>query len=788
MLVRERSQNAIATTRCFPYQWRMTPTTTPARTRLAMAVLCAAWLGVAMWARGAQAVDDAPFGLDHRVPLTTSRVVGSPDPPLPYRAVRAFPKLSFTRSLYVAIEPGSDRLLIVEQAGKIIAFKNDPAAEQTELFHSLTNHDFYSLRFHPDYARNRQVFIFANGPNSAKRKQNRILRYTVTTDSPRRVDPASENLILAYDSNGHNGGEMDFGKDGMLYISSGDGTSDSDGDNTGQDIRDLNSGVIRIDVDHPEPGKTYAIPKDNPFWHIPDARHELWAYGFRNPWRLSFDRKTGDLWVGDIGQDLWEMIEVVQRGANYGWSIKEGSHPFHPLRQRGPTPISPPTIEHSHAEARSITGGIVYYGSRLPELRGAYIYGDYGTGKIWGARYSRGKVTWHRELGVTPYQILAFAEGQHGELFFVDFGGALYELEPAPPEKVKTMFPRKLSETGLFASVKGHVVQPALIPYSVNAQLWSDGAHKERFMAVPGLEQIGFSESGAWQFPERTVLVKTFSLDLEAGRIETRQRIETRLLVLQQKEWVGYTYAWNQEQTEATLIESRGLDRDFIIKDAAAPGGRRKQTWHYPSRAECMVCHSRAAGFVLGLSTPQLNRAHDYGGVTDNQLRTYEHLGLLKVKVPPPKLKSGEPKPPDGFTNALPERPDKLLAMVDPGDAAASLDLRARSYLHANCSHCHVEAGGGNAAFSISFTTKRDAVKLIGIAPLHDKFGNPDALLVAPGQPEQSLLVNRVERLGPGRMPPLASSLVDEAAAKLLREWILHLKPDDKTKSERKPP
>ena len=743
------------------------------------AVLGAAWVGAA-----APAEDNAPFGLDRRLPLTTSRVVGSPEPPLPYRAVRAFPKLSFNHSLYITTEPGSDRVLVVEQAGKVHAFKNDPAVATTDVFHSLTNHDFYSLRFHPDFARNNQVFVFANGPNSEKRKQNRILRYNVTAGSLRRVDPASEKLILSYDSNGHNGGEMDFGKDGMLYISSGDGTSDSDGDNTGQDIRDLNSGVIRIDVDHPAPGQTYAIPKDNPFWHIADAKHELWAYGFRNPWRLSFDRVTGDLWVGDIGQDLWEMIEVVQRGANYGWSVKEGSHPFHPLRQPGPTPISPPTIEHPHAEARSITGGIVYYGSRFPNLRGAYIYGDYGTGKIWGARYVKGRITWHRELADTPYQILGFAEGQNGEIFFVDYAGSAYELEPTPPAKITTKFPRKLSETGLFVSVKGHVVQPALIPFSVNAPLWSDGAHKERFMALPELTQIGFTESGAWQFPEAAVLVKTFSLDLEAGRPETRQRVETRLLVIQQNEWVGYTYAWNREQTDATLVQSGGTDRDYMIKDTGAPGGQRKQTWHFPSRAECMVCHSRAAGFVLGPHTAQMNKLHDYGGVTDNQLRTLEHIGVFKNKQGAPKAKDGEPKPAERFTTTLPKRPDKMPGLANPYDESADLNARARAYLHSNCAHCHVDAGGGNAAFNIHFNAKNDAMKLIGVAPLHDKFGNPDALLVAPGHPEQSLLVERVARLGPGRMPPLASTIVDEPAVKLLREWILNMRPDEKAKGQ----
>src|SRR5262249_46426556 len=149
------------------------------------------------------------------------------------------------------------------------------------------------------------------------------------------------------------------------------------------------------------------------------------------------------------------------------------------------------------------------------------------------------------------------------------------------------------------------VVQPALIPYSVNSPLWSDEAFKERFLALLGLGQIDFSEDGAWRFPEGTVLVKTFSLEREAGRPDTRQRIETRFLTFQQGEWYGYSYAWNEAQTDADLVEVGGRDRTLLIKDAKAPGGERRQTWHYPSRSECMVCHSRAASFVLGLNTLQ---------------------------------------------------------------------------------------------------------------------------------------------------------------------------------------
>src|SRR6185295_19287409 len=178
------------------------------------------------------------------------------------------------------------------------------------------------------------------------------------------------------------------------------------------------------------------------------------------------------LWVGDIGQDLWEMIEVVHKGDNYGWSRFEGGHPFRPLRPEGPTPVTPAAIVHPHSEARSITGGIVYAGAKFKELQGAYLYGDYGTGKIWGARYKDGKVAWNRELADTPYQMLAFAQDRDGEIYIVDYAGQLYQLEATPTDRPRPEFPRTLSASGVFTSPRGYQVDPGLVPYSVNAPLW----------------------------------------------------------------------------------------------------------------------------------------------------------------------------------------------------------------------------------------------------------------------------------------------------------------------------
>ena len=799
---------------------RLQPHTTPPALRPGVFLLCIP-LGLLVLlatvrldsAREDRNGSNALQQLKSRWKSVPSRVAGAPDPPPPYRVVRAFPKLSLTNPVVVVKEPGSRSLWFIDQDPKkaeprLCRTTGDSADGAYEILHHFGKSLAYSIAFHPAFKENGHLFIGSNDRVAAGGKRVRITRYRVDPKPPHRFHSESAEVIIEWESNGHDGAAIAFSPEGLMYVTSGDGTSDSDTNLKGQGLDHLLSKVLRIDLARPDPGRLYSVPPDNPFAAMEGARPETWAYGFRNPWRMSVDPRTGHLWVGNNGQDLWEQVYLVERGANYGWSVYEGSHIFYANRELGPTPVSKPLLEHPHSEARSMTGGLVYYGSRFPELWGAYIYGDYSTGKIWGARVEGRELVWHRELANTPLAIVAFEVDGDGNLLVLDYRdqerGGLYSLEVNDAPDSSGRFPRRLSQTGLFASVAGHRLAPGMIPYSVNAPLWSDGAFKERSLYLPpaggqdeGRSQgapAGMTTGVGWSFPDRTVLVKSFGFDSESGGGGERRWIETRLLTRQQGEWVGYSYAWNRAQTEAHLVGSEGRDASFEV--SLGKGGKRRLDWRFPSRSECMVCHSRAANFVLGLSTPQMNKPHDYGGVTANQLEVLHYLGVLKpVWSDEDKQSLRKQLQKSGINRyLLDSRVEEITAagsgqavlpadlpfqwseafprLVDPYDPRAPLQARARAYLHANCAQCHVQAGGGNSQISLEFSKSLEDMKMLDLEPLHHRFDIPDARLVAPGDPARSVLLHRMATRGRGKMPQLATSLVDRQAVELIREWI----------------
>ena len=377
----------------------------------------------------------------------------------------AFKGLRFDRPVVMAYpDDGSNLLFVVEQhQAKIWGFPNDPNASDGQKFLFLQlpdpiNRDneegLLGLAFHPKYKENGKFYVYYSAAGDPRGRRSVVSQFdTVVNENKVRVaDPRSEKRIWISDIDpysNHNGGCITFGPDGYLYISLGDSGAADDPLTTGQNPKDWFGSILRIDVDNPAEGKLYGIPKDNP--KLRDAKYANWApevycIGLRNVWKFTFDRKTGDLWAGDVGQNLWEIVHLIKNGGNYGWSVREGFHAFKPRNKVDKAAkISPPIAEYPHSpgqpptrrrdDGKSITGGYVYRGKALPELEGVYVYGDFDTGRIWGLREKGGKAAVNGELvdlrKSGKLNIAAFGEDAAGELYILAFDGRIHRLVPA---------------------------------------------------------------------------------------------------------------------------------------------------------------------------------------------------------------------------------------------------------------------------------------------------------------------------------------------------------------------
>jgi uncharacterized repeat protein (TIGR03806 family) len=700
----------------------------------------------------------APFGLDQRVPVASLAFPLAVPEEGSARFVDAFPALpAFEAPVLATHAPsGEDRIFVVERRGRVRVVRNDRAATEAPVFLDITSrvtdagHEegLLGLAFHPDHGTNGLFYVLyaEAGPTPCKTV---IARYAATSD-PDVADPASEVRLLTLSPpfRDHNGGTLAFGPDGFLYVSVGDGGSGGDPYDLAQDVGSPFGKVLRIDVDRTEGALPYAIPPDNPFaTGTGGARREIYAWGLRNPWRMSFDRLTGTLWCGDVGQAEREEVSVLRKGGNYGWNAKEGTRTYDPGAAVG-GPFEPPVHEYV-SDSNAVIGGHVYRGAAVPALAGAYVYGDHAAGTVW-ALTSDGTTATSNVVLDRVEGLSSFGEDRAGEILACGvFDGRVRRMEANEGGGEPPAFPALLSETGLFADVATLRPAPGLVPYDVNAPLWSDGALKDRMLALPGLERIGWSRDGPWTFPTGTVLAKTFRLPLVEGDPASAVRVETRVLLRGAGGWEGFVYRWREDETDADLI----AEAEERVLSVATPGGTAARTWRFPSRAECFQCHTEAAGRVLGLTTRQLRRTFDYGpygGVPDDQLRTWEHLGLFDRALP--------------ATASLPAHPD-------PSDESLPVAPRARAYLETNCSVCH-RAGGTSPAMDLRSTVATSAMGVVGVAPQAGDLGVAGALLVTPGDRARSVLWLRLREPGAHRMPPLATSVVDEAGSDLVGRWI----------------
>lgn len=335
---------------------------------------------------------------------------------------------------------GTARIFIVEQAGivKLVeptGVQKTPYLDIEKQVHSGGECGLLSIAFHPDFATNGRLFAnFTN--NDDKQLKTIIAEFRVTDPKAKQVDSTTGRVILTIDQPyaNHNGGQIAFGPDGMLYIGMGDGGSANDPRGHGQNPRSLLGKMLRIDV---TPRKGYAVPKDNPYVNDRRFAPEIWALGLRNPWRFSFNGKTGECYTGDVGQNAFEEIDLLVAGGNYGWNKREGFHKFD--GGRSSSEFIDPLAEYGRDKGLSVTGGYVYRGREYPELQGVYIYADYGTGRFWGLKQTKGKVTLNAEFDVTiarrnqpalnRVQPASFGEDSAGELYVCDHNGVVYRLQ-----------------------------------------------------------------------------------------------------------------------------------------------------------------------------------------------------------------------------------------------------------------------------------------------------------------------------------------------------------------------
>ncbi len=717
-------------------------------------------------------------------------------PTFGYSVVNAFTGLNFGQPVSFATPPGEmNRLFVVNQAGTILVITN-LASPNLTTFMDLSAQVFNSgesgllgLAFHPGYATNRYFFVFYSATSPLRQ---RLSRFQTDAANPNSASTNSELLLISQvdPASNHNGADVHFGPDGLLYVSLGDGGVQNDGSRNSQIITsNFFSAIMRLDVDEPFRASSimpnphaantntgpinYRIPIDNPFIGFTNfdgrtinsnqVHTEFYAVGFRNPWRFSFDPATGWLYCGDVGQDTWEEVNVITKGGNYGWAYREATHPGPRATNTVVGPLIDPIQEYVHIsqpgdanyKGNAVIGGVVYRGARFPQLYGWYVFGDNSSANIWMLRYDG--------TNTVPFQRIASRSGvsafgtdpSNGDVLMADVsGGGIYRLIYDTNSASGASIPPTLAETGAFTNLTTLTNQTqalgasaGMLPYDINVHFWSDNALKSRWFLTATNLKMGFSSGRNWTFPSGAAWVKHFDLELTNGVPSSARRLETRFLIKNTNGIYGVTYRW-ASLTNAVLVPESGFDEPISIDDGG--GITRTQVWHYPSRTECTICHSPVGGFALGFTTEQLNRDYGYVGGVSNQLAFFSAAGMFSNSV--------------GSLNVH-------RALAPASDESSSLEWRVRSYLAANCAQCHQPGGAALGSWVANINYVTGAAGLIN-GPLNNNFGNTNARVIAPGSLGNSMIHSRLSVRGATQMPPLASSVLDTQAISLLSRWI----------------
>jgi uncharacterized repeat protein (TIGR03806 family) len=651
----------------------------------------------------------------------------------------------------------SSRWFVIEQDGFVLTFPNDAGVSSAQLFvdieesvnSSCGDCGLLGMAFHPDFPATPRVYLsFTSNAGFTTH-----ISEFMSPDGGLSLDPNSEREIITVDQTqlGHYGGHMAFGPDGLLYIGIGDGGGISDlhgATGNGQNLTTLLGKVLRIDIDRGGGGRgsgDYRIPEDNPFegnercgdGGTNDEEEncpEIYAWGFRNPSRWSFDRQTGDLWLGDRGQSAFEEVDRVALGGNYGWRCSEGTLNTG-LPCGSDTNLLLPVAQYGRGEGDAITGGYVYRGAAVPALGGRYVFADLGSGRIWHiANDTAPTLTVTAAMALnTSFNISAIGEGNDGELYAVSYGdGVLYRIVGSGGSGAPVA--TELSATGCIGA-DATLPSSGLIPYQPSAPYWSDGAVGERWIGLPDGQSISVNADNDWGFPNGSVLRQ----DLRLGS----RLVETRLLMRHPDGvWAGYSYEWNAAQTDATLV---------VGGKQVTIGG---QAWIFPSEGQCLACHTSVAGESLGLETKQLafNITYPQTGRNAHQLVTHNAINTLSPPIP---------------------SPTEVVPYANPSGRLGTVAERARAYLHTNCSQCHRPGGPTSNSMDLRYSTALAQTNTCDVAPTGGDLDINNARIIDPGEPGRSVLLARMDRRDANQMPPVGlSTRVDRDGVELVRDWI----------------
>jgi uncharacterized repeat protein (TIGR03806 family) len=741
---------------------------------------------------GGPALDRQPFGGANRG-LFSGGMGGPAGAPM---LRRAFANVRVQQPTAIGAVPGTNQMYVVQQAGRVITFENrDDATASTTMLDIATRigqgganeRGLLNLAFDKDFATNGFFYVYYTGGQGQNTNFPAFLdRYQATSRDP-LMAPASTRcqiLTVTQPQSNHNGVGMFVDKDGFLYVSFGDGGGANDRgaghapEGNGQNLNTLLGKLIRIKV-NTTPGNCTYSTAGNPFSNAAGTAptrsgvpREIFAIGLRHPYRMTQDRQTGDVWIGDVGQNAREEVDFMSRaqidrvlaggGApNFGWPCREGAiaGPIVTASCDAANERIDPVFDYVEGNNASVIGGFLYRGNALPQLKGKYIYARYGMQQLnmVTPNPAGGRATSEMMLFSTATlggRIWSIGEDADGELYAV-FGAAnqISKLVPTGAATDAGTVPARLSQTGLFSDTRALTLARGVVPYDVNAKLFSENLEKVRAFAIPDGSKISFDAKGRFDMPVGSVVLKHFE---EADG----KRIETRILARTADIWRSFTYEWLADQSDAMLVPETG-------KTIRLSNG---QMYDLPSSADCQACHNRGMSDtpkqIIGLQARQMNfemlyeRDPNTGGkgMRANQLQALNQAGFFNTDI-------GDP----ARLGLFPKNPPENLANLSNAD----VNLAARSFMESNCAICHRPGGGTPTPIDLQFDTA-NAATMIFNEPPGEGFVDGAMLTVASRNPNNSVLLKRMLRTVPADqgMPPISHRQMDKAAVELITRWI----------------